>query len=295
MSVHAESASAPLSSQALREAKGKRRLAVLTAYDYTSAYHADAAGLDAVLVGDSLGMVMLGREDTLSVTLDEMILHARSVMRAVSRALVVADMPFMSYESGPRDALLNAARLCRESGARAVKLEGGRDVLPQVAALVKAGIPVMGHLGLTPQRAAVLGGFTVQGKTAEAAVTVFEDARALQAAGCFAIVLEAVPAPLAAAVSRRLAVPTIGIGAGNGCDGQVLVYHDMLGLYPRFTPRFVKQYAQLGQQVQAAVAAYAKEVREGAFPGPEHSFRMKEEEAAKLEALLDAARETKSP
>lgn len=290
MSAHADSKGAPLSSFAVRESKGKRRLAVLTAYEYTAAFHADAAGVDIILVGDSLGMVMLGREDTLSVTLDECILHTRSVMRGTSRALVVTDMPFMSYETGVRDALVNAARLCAEGGVRAVKLEGGRDVVPQVAALVKAGIPVMGHLGLTPQRSAVLGGFKVQGKTAAAAVALYEDALALQDAGCFSVVLEAIPAPLAEAVTRRLDIPTIGIGAGAGCDGQVLVYHDMLGLYPRFTPRFVKQYAQLGQAVQDAVAAYAEDVREGAFPAPEHSFTMKEEEAAKLDALLDAVK-----
>lgn len=287
MSVHKQS-EGKITTGDIRASKGKRKLAVLTAYDYTAAAIVDSAGVDIVLVGDSLGMVMLGLDDTLPVTLDDMISHTKSVTRAVSRALVVTDMPFMTYETGPRDALRNATRLCAESGVRAVKVEGGRAILPQVEALVKAGIPVMGHLGLTPQRAAVLGGFKVQGKTAEAAGDLLRDALALQNAGCFSLVLEAVPAPLAAKVTACLDIPTIGIGAGAGCDGQVLVYHDLLGLFERFVPRFVKQYGQLAPVIREAVSGYAKDVREGAFPGPEHSFTMPEAEAAKLDALFDA-------
>ncbi len=286
MSAHNNPGKGPLSAPDIRNCKGARKVAVLTAYDCSSAALADAAGVDAVLVGDSLGMVMLGRPDTLSVTLDEMILHCRSVKDSVNRALVVADMPFMSYEPGVDEALRNAARLCRMSGVRAVKLEGGKRILPQVEALIAAGIPVMGHLGLTPQRAAVLGGFKVQGKTARAAAALLDDALSLQEAGCFSLVLEAIPAPLARRVTERLSIPTIGIGAGPDCDGQVLVYHDLLGLYERFTPRFVKQYAKLAPVIKEAVGAYVADVRAGTFPGPEHSFGMPEEEKAKLDDLL---------
>ena len=289
VSVHKQSENQITASDVVAS-KGKRRLAVLTAYEYTAASIVDSAGVDIVLVGDSLGMVMLGRDDTISVTLDDMISHTRSVVTAVSRALVVTDMPFMTYETGVTDTLRNAARLCAESGVRAVKVEGGRAILPQVAALVKSGIPVMGHIGLTPQRSAVLGGFKVQGRTAEAAGDLLRDALALQDAGCFSIVLEAVPALLAEKLSRSLEIPTIGIGAGVGCDGQVLVYHDLLGLFERFVPRFVKQYAQLAPVIREAVSTYAEEVRSGAFPGPEHSFAMPEAEAAKLDALFAAIR-----
>lgn len=290
MSVHTQpgDSGSPMTALSVKASKGKKRLAVLTAYESSAAAIVDAAGMDIILVGDSLGMVMLGREDTVSVTLDEMITYTRAVMAGTSRAMVVADMPFMTYETGIADALKNAARLCAESGVRAVKLEGGVDIAPQVRALVKSGIPVMGHIGLTPQRAAVLGGFKVQGKTAAAAQALMRDAVALEEAGCFSMVLEAVPAPLAAKITERIGVPTIGIGAGSGCDGQVLVYHDLLGLYERFVPRFVKQYAQLARTVREAVASYANDVRDGSFPGPEHSFTMPEEEAAKLDALFDA-------
>ncbi len=284
MSVHEKISH--LTSRDILAAKGQRKLAVLTAYDYSSAMLVDEAGVDIILVGDSLGMVMLGREDTLSVTLEECIHHTKAVLRGTRRALVVADMPFMSYEAGVNEALHNAARLCQESGVRAVKVEGGRWILPQIEALVRAGIPVMGHLGLTPQRAAVLGGFKVQAKNAEAALQLIKDALALQEAGCFSLVLEAIPAPLARRVSERLAIPTIGIGAGNGCDGQVLVYHDLLGLYKDFTPRFVRRYAALGPIIRDAVAAYADDVRQGAFPTSEHAFSMSDEEIAKLDAVL---------
>lgn len=288
MSVHAESKEKKVTVSDVLASKGTRKLAMLTAYDYTGAAIVDSAGVDIILVGDSLGMVMLGNEDTLPVTLDEMILHTRSVTRAVTHALVVTDMPFMTYETGAADALRNAARLCAQSGVRAVKMEGGRTILPQVKALVTAGIPVMGHLGLTPQRAAVLGGFKVQGKTAQAAGNLLRDALALQEAGCFSLVLEAVPAPLAEKVTTHLAIPTIGIGAGAGCDGQVLVYHDMLGLFERFAPRFVKRYANLAPAIREAVTAYAEDVRGGAFPGPEHEFSMPEGEAALLDELFEA-------
>lgn len=289
MSVHAkpaDGAHGPVTALSVKESKGRKKIAVLTAYEASAASIVDSAGVDVILVGDSLGMVVLGRSDTVSVTLDEMIVFTRAVAAGASRALVVADMPFMTYETGVADALKNAARLCAESGARAVKLEGGVTVAPQVAALVGAGIPVMGHIGLTPQRAAVLGGFKVQGKTAGAAAALLRDALALQDAGCFSIVLEAVPAPLAKAITERVSVPTIGIGAGSGCDGQVLVFHDLLGLYERFVPRFVKQYAQLAPVIREAVSSYAADVREGTFPGPEHAFSMPREEAEKLETLF---------
>ncbi len=276
----------PLSIVDIRETKGNRRLAMITAYDYASAGIADRAGVDMILVGDSLGMVMLGRKDTLSVTLDEMIHHCRAVMQGAKRALVVADMPFMTYEPGPEAALANASRLLRESGVRAVKMEGATHILPQIKALVNAGIPVMGHIGLTPQRAAQLGGFKVQGKSAEAARALIEEARSLEEAGCFAVTLEAIPAPLAAAVTARLSIPTIGIGAGADCDGQVLVFHDMLGMYSDFTPRFVKRFAEVGTIMEKAIRDYAEEVRAGTFPTEAHSFSMKPEERARLEADL---------
>ncbi len=275
-------AEAPVTTLSVRKAKGARKLVMVTAYDYPFALLADAAGVDMILVGDSGGMVVMGRKDTLSVTVDEMIHHTRMAVAGASRALVVADMPFMSYEPGVDAALANAARLVREAGVRAVKLEGGREVAPQVKALVAAGIPVVGHIGLTPQRAAVFGGFKVQAKTAAAAEMLLVDARALEEAGCFAVVLEAVPAPVAGLVTRSIGIPTIGIGAGPECDGQVLVLHDMLGLNTGHVPRFVKKYAGLAGIVQNAFVQYAEEVRSGAFPASEHCFGMDEAEAAAL-------------
>lgn len=266
--------------------KGKRRLSMLTSYDFSIASLAEQAGIDMILVGDSLGMVMLGRKDTVSVTLDEMIIHASSVALAARRSMVVVDMPFMTYETGVEDALKNAARLCRESGARAVKIEGGRELLPQVKALVRSGIPVCGHIGLTPQRAAVLGGFKVQAKSAKSAYNLIQDALALEEAGCFSIVLEAVPAPIAQRITERLSIPTIGIGAGPHCDGQVLVYHDMLGLYGAFAPKFAKQYAQVGETIRNVFKQYAEEVADGSFPGPEHCFSIKDEELTELDKIL---------
>ncbi|WP_428568932.1 MAG: 3-methyl-2-oxobutanoate hydroxymethyltransferase [Solidesulfovibrio sp. DCME] len=263
-----------MTAPAVLAAKGTRKLAMLTAYDFAAARLAEAAGLDMLLVGDSLAMVVLGHEDTLSVTMDEMLHHTKAVSRGAQRALVVADMPFLSYQVSVPQAVANAGRFLKEGRAGAVKLEGGREVLPQVRAIVAAGIPVIGHVGLTPQHVAALGGFKVQSKTAEAAAKLLGDALALAEAGCFAIVLECIPAPVAAEVTRRLPVPTIGIGAGPDCDGQVLVFHDVLGLYDRFLPKFVKRYANLGEQVVEALTQWGDAVRTGAFPGPEHVFSM---------------------
>jgi 3-methyl-2-oxobutanoate hydroxymethyltransferase len=263
-------------------AKGQRKLAVLTAYDYPTALWVDRSGMDIVLVGDSLGMVVLGMEDTLSVSMAEMIHHTRAVTRAVKRALVIGDMPFLSYQVSIEQALLNAGRFLQEGRAQAVKLEGGARVLPQVRAMVAAGIPVQGHLGLTPQSSAQFGGFKVQGKTAEAARVLIEDAQALAEAGCFSIVLEAIPAPIAERITAAVPIPTIGIGAGPACDGQVLVLHDVLGLFDRFLPRFVKQYEQMGPMMLKALTRYREEVEQGIFPGPEHGFGMQDEEWDKL-------------
>jgi 3-methyl-2-oxobutanoate hydroxymethyltransferase len=228
-------------------------------------------------------MVVLGHDDTLSVGMAEMLHHTRAVARAAKRALVVGDLPFLSYQVSVAQAVENAGRFLKEGRAQAVKLEGGRRVLPQVRAIVDAGIPVQGHLGLTPQSAAQFGGFKVQAKTAAAAEALLEDAHALADAGCFSVVLEAIPAPLAARVTASVPVPTIGIGAGPGCDGQVLVTHDLLGLFERFVPRFVKQYEQLGRRMLETLARYREEVENGTFPGPEHSFGMSAEERAKFE------------
>lgn len=264
-------------------AKGNRKLTELTAYDYPTGLWVDQSGLDMVLVGDSLAMVVLGQEDTLSVGMAEMIHHTRAVSRAVKRALVVADMPFMSYQASVEQALINAGRLMKEGRAQAIKLEGGKRVAPQVQAIVEAGIPVQGHLGLTPQSAAQFGGFKVQGKTAAAAQALIEDAQTLAEAGCFSIVLEAIPAAIAERVTAAVPVPTIGIGAGPACDGQVLVVHDVLGLYDRFVPKFVKRYAELGPAIREALTRYREEVEQGIFPAQEHTFGMNEAERKKLE------------
>lgn len=282
MSSHSQPTAPTITTRDIRLAKGVRKLAMLTAYDYPTARIVDQNGVDMVLVGDSLGMVMLGRKDTLSVTLDEMIHHCRAVTHGVEHALVVADMPFMTYETGVEDALRNSARLFREAGVRAVKVEGAGPVLPQVRAMVQAGIPVMGHIGLTPQRVAELGGFRVQGRTAQAAQALLEQAQLLEDAGCFSIVLECVPAPLAQRITATLSIPTIGIGAGAHCDGQVLVLHDMLGLYHGTSPRFVKRYADLATQAQQAIASYVDEVRTGTFPAQEHAFTMPDDALAQF-------------
>ena len=272
-------------------AKGQRKLTMLTAYDYPTARIVDAQDIDMILVGDSLAMVVLGHEDTLSVGMPEMLHHTKAVTRGAKRCLVVGDLPFMAYQVSVQQAVTNAGRMIKEGGAQAIKLEGGASVLPQVQAIVQAGIPVQGHLGLTPQSAGQLGGFKVQGKSAQAGKQLIEDAQALEAAGCFSLVLEAVPAPLAERVSQAVCIPTIGIGAGAGCDGQVLVLHDLLGLFDRFLPKFVKRYATLGQDMGEAIAAFRQEVQAGSFPGPEHSFSMQQEEVDALDALCAQGQE----
>lgn len=252
--------------------KGKQRLSVLTACDYPTAMYAQASGQDMILVGDSLAMVVLGYENTLSITMDEMIHHTRAVTRAAKNTFVIGDMPFLSYQVGVEQAMKNAGRFLQEGGAQAVKLEGGERVLPQVKALVAAGIPVQGHLGLTPQSLMQMGGYKVQGREEEAAKMLIKDAGELERAGCFSIVLEAVPTELAREITDSVSIPTIGIGAGPHCDGQVLVTHDIVGMFERFVPKFVKQYAQVGKDIQDAMEQYKKEVREGSFPGEEHGF-----------------------
>jgi 3-methyl-2-oxobutanoate hydroxymethyltransferase len=260
------------------------KIVMVTAYDAPSGRLADAAGVDLILVGDSSGMVVHGRESTVAVTLDEILLMTQWVTRGAKRPLVIADMPFGSYETSNEQAISNAVRLVKEGGADAVKLERGGTSVERAKAIVDAGIPVMGHVGLTPQTATVLGGFKAQGRTAGQAQRLIDDALALQAAGCFAIVLEAVPAAVAAAATRALEVPTIGIGAGSDTDGQVLVWHDMLGYYEGHAPRFVKRYAELGDVIVDALARYADEVRGGAFPEEQHTYAMPEGERESFEA-----------
>lgn len=254
------------------------RITMLTAYDYPTALALDRAGIDAILVGDSLGMVVLGYDNTLPVTMEDMLHHCKAVARGAENALLIGDMPFMSYQVSISEAIRNAGRFLQEAGMDAVKLEGGQDRLETIRAIVAAGIPVMGHLGLTPQSVHQLGGFRPQGRTAAAARRLMEDAKLLEDAGCFSLVLESVPARLAALISQKLDIPTIGIGAGAGCDGQVLVTHDLLGLFQRFTPAFVKQYANLYQIMLDAFSTYIQEVRLGKFPLTEHSIEMPDEE-----------------
>lgn len=253
-------------------------ISMLTAYDYPSALAVDQAGVDVVLVGDSLAMVVLGYENTLSVTMDDMIHHSRAVARGAKFALLIGDMPFMSYQVSVEEAVRNAGRFLQQGGMDAIKLEGGAERVPAIRAIVSAGIPVMGHLGLTPQSVNQLGGFKPQAKNAAAARKLLEDALALEEAGCFAIVLESVPARLAEYVSKHLSIPTIGIGAGAGCDGQVLVTHDMLGLFDRFTPKFVKKYANLHMEMQRAIGAYIDDVETRRFPAQEHTVSMPDAE-----------------
>ena len=266
--------------------KNHQPIVMVTAYDYAAARLADSAELDILLVGDSLGMVVLGHETTVPVTMAMMLHHCQAVARGTQTAFLVCDMPFGSYEVDPADAVRNAVRLLQEGGAEAVKLEGGREMLPAITAILRAGIPVMGHLGLTPQSVSKLGGFRVQGKTASSAYAMLEDALALQEAGCFALVLEAIPAPVAAAISARLTIPTIGIGAGPDCDGQVLVYHDLLGLTFRPYARFVRPYADLRTAIIQALSTYRDEVKSGEFPASEHVYPMDEAELAQFQALL---------
>jgi 3-methyl-2-oxobutanoate hydroxymethyltransferase len=255
-------------------------ITMLTAYDYPTALSMDQAGVDAILVGDSLGMVVLGYENTIPVTMEEMLHHCRAVARGAKSALRIGDMPFMSYQASVEEAVRNAGRFLQQGGMDAIKLEGGRERVDAVRAIVGAGIPVMGHLGLTPQSVNQLGGFRPQGKTATAANRLLEDALLLEEAGCFSIVLESVPARLAQFISQKIAIPTIGIGAGVGCDGQVLVTHDLLGLFDRFTPKFVKKYADFHGEMQRAFTQYLAEVQARQFPGLEHSVDMADEEWA---------------
>jgi len=261
-----------------------QKITVVTAYDYPTALFVDKAGTDIVLVGDSLAMVALGYETTNAVTMDEMLHHARAVARGARRAFRVADMPFGSYQVNPDEAVRNAIRFVAEGNMEAVKLEGGREMAATVRRIVQAGIPVMGHVGLTPQSASALGGFRVQGRTADKALQLLEDVQALEDAGCFSVVLEAIPDPVARLVAERTRVMTIGIGAGAHTSGQVLVLNDMLGIFDRFVPRFCKQYAKLDPLVNEALRAYIDEVRSGAFPAPEHTYPMKADELAKLDA-----------
>lgn len=266
---------------AAAKAKGEK-LSMLTAYDYSTAKLEDESGINGILVGDSLGNVVLGYEDTVSVTMEDMIHHGVAVARGAKNALVVVDMPFMSYEVTVEEAVCNAGRLMKEGRAGAVKLEGGVRVAEQIRAIVKAGIPVMGHIGLTPQSINVFGGFKVQGKSEEAARALLADAKAVEEAGAFAVVIEAVPAALAQMITDAVSIPTIGIGAGAGCDGQILVYQDMLGMFSDFTPKFVKRYANVGEVMREAFANYAAEVASGAFPTEEHTYKIKDDVLEKL-------------
>jgi 3-methyl-2-oxobutanoate hydroxymethyltransferase len=254
----------------------KEKIVMLTAYDYSTAKLVDEAGIPLILVGDSLGMVMLGYESTIPVTMDEMIHHTKAVVRGTKQALVIGDMPFMTYHTNTADALRNAARFIQEGGAQAVKLEGGVTVAETVKRIVECGIPVMGHIGLTPQSVHQLGGHRVQGKTPEAAERLLNDARALEQAGAFAVVLELVPAPLSKLISQKLTIPTIGIGAGPDCDGQVQVISDLLGLFSDFVPKHAKQFAKLSGEIKSALADYANEVKAGKFPTAEHSSTIDE-------------------
>lgn len=254
--------------------KNGEKLTMLTAYDYTTAKLLDESGIDSILVGDSLGMVVLGYDDTLSVTMEDMIHHSAAVARGAKNALVITDMPFMSYQTSVYDAVVNAGRLVKEGKAQAVKLEGGIEFCEHIKEIVKASIPVCAHIGLTPQSINAFGGFKVQGKGKEEAQRLLDEARAVEEAGAFAVVLECVPAKLAKKISESISIPTIGIGAGAGCDGQVLVYQDMLAMYSDFKPKFVKQYAQVGSVMRDAFRQYIDEVKSGAFPSEEHTFKI---------------------
>ena len=258
------------------------KISMLTAYDYTTARLLDEAGVNTILVGDSLGNVILGYEDTISVTVEDMIHHSAAVARGAKNALVVTDLPFMSYQTSVYDAVVNAGRLMKEGRAGAVKLEGGKEVCPQIKAIVSAGIPVVAHLGLTPQSINTFGGFKVQGKTETAAKKLIEDAKAVEESGAFLLVLECVPAKLAKLVTESINIPTIGIGAGAGCDGQVLVIYDMLGMFSDFKPKFVKHFANAGDVIREAVKTYIAEIDDGTFPAEEHCYKIDDEVIDKL-------------
>ena len=262
--------------------KRGERFAMLTAYDYPSARLVEEAGVPIILVGDTLGMVVLGYDTTIPVTMDEMLHHVKAVVRGTRKAHVVADMPFMSYQPGPQDALRNAGRMLKEGGAQSVKLEGGPRVADTISLLVSSGIPVMGHIGLTPQSVNQIGGYKVQGKTPAAAVKLINDAVALEQAGAYAIVLETIPAQLGEVITEKVSIPTIGIGAGPHCDGQVQVFHDLLGLFEEFVPKHAKRYAQLGEVIKVAVGRYVAEVKEGAFPTERESFFVDEPALSEL-------------
>ena len=267
----------------LQQAKENgQKITMLTAYDYSTAKLMDEAGIDMILVGDSLGNVILGYEDTISVTMEDMIHHGAAVSRGVKETMVVVDMPFMSYQISVEEAVTNAGRLMKEGRANAVKLEGGKSVCPQIKAITQAGIPVVAHLGLTPQSINALGGYKVQGKSEDAAKKLLEDALAVQEAGAFALVLECVPTKLASLITKKLTIPTIGIGAGNECDGQVLVYQDMLGMFSDYVPKFVKQFAQVGEIMKKAFTDYKEEVASGAFPAEKNSYKIDDEVIDKL-------------
>ncbi len=263
------------------------KIVMVTAYDYPTARAVEASGIESILVGDSLGMVVLGYESTIPVTMEDIIHHTRAVMRGVTSVHVVADLPFMSYQVSDEQALENAGRLMKEGGADAVKLEGGTTMAPRIAAIVRAGIPVMAHIGLTPQASAALGGFKVQGRSLEAARSLIADAEAVQKAGAYAVVMEAIPRQLARIITSRLAIPTIGIGAGVDCDGQVLVNADVLGSYDRFSPRFAKPYASIRDVMRDAFSKFAEEVRGSEFPAQEHGFAMNRDVIAALESPDD--------
>ncbi len=258
------------------------KITMLTAYDYSTAKLMDETGINMLLVGDSLGMVMLGYEDTLSVTMEDMIHHIKAVSRGAKNAMVVGDMPFMSYQTSVYDAVVNAGRMMKEGRCQAVKLEGGLEVCPQIRAITDASIPVVAHLGLTPQSVNAFGGFKVQGKNEEAARKLLKEAKAVEEAGAFAVVLECVPGKLAQLVTQSISIPTIGIGAGSGCDGQVLVYQDMLALFSDFKPKFVKHFADAGSVMRQGIHAYIEEVKSGAFPGEEHTFKISDDVINKL-------------
>jgi 3-methyl-2-oxobutanoate hydroxymethyltransferase len=277
----------PLTDLAAMKRRGEK-VVMVTAYDYPSGRLADAAGVDVILVGDSAAMTVLGHDSTVPATMEDMLLLARAAARGAERPLVVADMPFGSYQVSTEDAVRNAVRFVKDAGVDAVKVEGAGPVLARIEAIVGAGVPVVGHIGLTPQTVTALGGWRAQGRTAARAQQLVEDALALERAGCFAVVLECIPAPVAARITEALSVPTIGIGAGPSCDGQVLVYHDMLGLYEGRSPRFVKRYADVAAVTRDALERYAAEVRTGVFPGPEHTYAMPDEELALFEAGLEA-------
>jgi 3-methyl-2-oxobutanoate hydroxymethyltransferase len=272
----------------------RERIVMVTAYDYPSGSLADAAGVDIVLVGDSAAMTVLGYESTVPATMDEMVMLTRAAVRGAKRPLVVADMPFGSFQISDEEAVRSAVRFVKEAGADAVKVEGAGLTVSRVLALVGAGIPVMGHVGLTPQSATMLGGFRAQGRTSARARQLLDDARTLEQAGCFSLVLEAVPAPVAARITEGLTIPTIGIGSGRDCDGQVLVYHDLLGLYQGREPRFVKRYAELATEIQDAIERYAADVRSGAFPGDEHTYSIPDEELAAFLSGSKAESETEA-